>query len=386
LKSSLNILICPLEWGLGHAARMIPVARQLKAMGHNVIIGSGEEHLALFRSELPDLTYIDFTGFKPHYSRFFPQYITLFLKTPLLIYCTISEHFRLKKIIRRYAIDIIISDNRFGLWNKNITSVYVTHMPRIPMPKPFRFMEIIGILFHRAVIKRYTLCFIPDLPGDLNLTGRLSHGVILPENVRFVGILSRFTGDKGLKPANMQEFRHSTVILSGPEPQRGILKQLLMNLLKDQEPPTVILEGRPDLKKDPSRSGNIICYNHLCAVDMAELIKRSDFIISRSGYTTIMELISLKCSAMLIPTPGQTEQEYLAEYLSEKGWFSSISQGKLKETFRLTGNSAKWSEEIEIQSCILLKNALEELLEKHHKKNQSKESGKKTKPDLLRIM
>jgi hypothetical protein len=348
---------------------MIPLAEQLNAMGHNIIIGSGEEHLALFRAELPGFSFINFSGFKPGYSSFLPQYISLLVKTPILLYHIIMEHFRLKKTIKENNIDIVISDNRFGLWNRNITSVYVTHMPRIPFPKPLRFLEFFGILLHRSIIKKYSLCFIPDLPGDLNLSGRLSHDIKLPDNVRYIGILSRFSKTELLQQENNQKFRHNTVILSGPEPQREMLKQKLVNIFKDHEPTTVILEGRPDSKKESVRSGNILFCNHLPVAEMKEMITESESIVTRSGYTTIMEMVSLNCSALLIPTPGQTEQEYLAEYLSEKGWFSSVSQGGLKEGISFPHKNAKWSNDIVKQSSILLTNTLQEMLEKHHKKD-----------------
>ena len=188
--------------------------------------------MSLFRNELPGLSYIKFTGFKPGYSRFLPQYLVLLLKTPLLLYHIILEHFRLKRIIREHAIDIVISDNRFGLWNRKITTAYVTHMPLIPLPKPIKFLEFFGILLHRAVIKKYSLCFIPDLPGELNVSGRLSHGIKLPDNVRYTGILSRFNTTWPATQENPIKFQHNTVILSGPEPQREILKQKLAGLLK----------------------------------------------------------------------------------------------------------------------------------------------------------
>jgi len=368
LNKSYNILICPLEWGLGHAARMIPLARKLRQMNNNIFIGSGEEHLSLFRNELPGLSYINFTGFKPGYSRFLPQYLALLLKTPVLLYHIILEHFRLKRIIRDHAIDIVISDNRFGLWNKKVTTAYVTHMPLIPLPKMLRFLEFFGVLLHRAVIKKYSLCFIPDLPGDLNVSGRLSHDIKLPENVRYTGILSRFNTTDPSKDENPIKFKHNTVILSGPEPQREIFKQKLAGFLKEQDPPTVILEGKPDKIREIIRSGNIFYYNHLPASEMKEMIIGSGSIITRSGYTTIMELISLNCSALLIPTPGQTEQEYLAEYLSEKGWFFTISQSKIKEGISLPLNKSICPGEIIEQSNLLLTEALKELLEKHHKK------------------
>ena len=363
-----NILICPLEWGLGHAARMIPLARKLREMNNNIIIGSGKEHLSLFQNELPALSYIDFPGFKPGYSRFLPQYLSLLFKTPVLLYHIIREHFKLKKIIREHAIDIIISDNRFGLWNKKVTTVYVTHMPLIPLPKPLRFLEPVGVILHRFIIKKYSLCFIPDLPGNLNLSGRLSHGIRFPDNVRYIGILSRFIFPALSAYENPVKFHHNTVILSGPEPQREILKQKLVTLYKDQELMTVILEGKPGKTGEILGTGNIVFYNHLPAPGMKEMIIGSDYIITRSGYTTIMELVSLNCTALLIPTPGQTEQEYLAEYLSEKGWFYTISQSEINAGISLRSNKAVWPDEIIGQSSILLSEVLKELLEKHHKK------------------
>jgi len=338
-------------------------------MNYNIIIGSGEEHLSLIQNELPGLSYIDFPGFKPGYSRFLPQYLSLLIKTPVLLYHIILEHYRLKRIIREHAIDIVISDNRFGLWNRKITSVYVTHMTLIPFPKPLRFLEPLGVLLHRIIIKKYSLCFIPDLPGDLNLSGRLSHGIKPTDNMRYIGILSRFIYSDPLLNENPVEFHHNTVILSGPEPQREILKQKLVTLFKDKEPITVMLEGKPGMAAGIVRNGNITFYNHLPASRMKNMITGSDYIITRSGYTSIMELVSLNCTALLIPTPGQTEQEYLAEYLSEIGWFRTVSQNEMKAGIALISDKPLWPGGITEQSSILLTNAIEELLEKHHKKS-----------------
>jgi hypothetical protein len=348
---------------------MIPLARRLRELNNNIFIGSGEERLSLFRSEVPGLSYIKFTGFKPGYSRFLPQYLSLLLKIPLLLFHIIREHYRLKSIIHENAIDIVISDNRFGLWNNSVKTVYVTHMPLIPFPKPLRFLEFIGIILHRAIIKKYSFCFIPDLPGALNVSGRLSHGIKLPDNVRYIGILSRFISDGPLLMKNPVNFQHNTVILSGPEPQREILKQKLVTLFKDKEPVTIMLEGKPGKTNDIVRSGNITFYNHLLSSEMKMMIMGSDRIISRSGYTTIMELISLNCSALLIPTPGQTEQEYLAEYLSGKGWFSTITQSEIEEGISFPSNKVFWPDEIIKQSLILQAMVLKELLEEPHKES-----------------
>jgi UDP:flavonoid glycosyltransferase YjiC (YdhE family) len=369
LTKSLNILICPLEWGLGHAARMIPLARKLLEMNHKVIIGSGEEHLSLFRKELPGLLLINFPGFKPRYSRFFPQYLSLLFKTPLLLYHIVAEHHKLKKILNENAVDIIISDNRFGLWNRRVTCVYITHMLLIPFPRPFEFLESIGVAFHQKIIKKYSYCFIPDLPGDLSLTGRLSHSLKLPDNVRFIGILSRFINTPQI--ATFRKSDHTTVILSGPQPQREMLREKLIALLKNKETKTIMFEGNPDRSGNNDMIGNIFFYSHLPGPRMREIIESSRNIIARSGYTSIMELVSLNCTALIIPTPGQTEQEYLAKYLSEKGWFNTVGQDELSDGISFGPCKPIPYEEINRQSGILLDKALREVLEKHHKEAET---------------
>ena len=279
------------------------------------------------------------------------------------------EHHKLRRIIAEYAVDIIISDNRFGLWNRKVITVYVTHMPLIPLPKYLKFIEPLGVYLHRQIIKKYSLCFIPDLPGNLNLSGRLSHGLKLPDNVRYIGILSRFIEPEQPNDENPVKFPHNTVILSGPEPQREILKQKLVILLKDKEPITVMFEGKPGNRGEIARNENIIFYSHLPAYRMKGIIASSDSILTRAGYTTLMELVSLNCTALIIPTPGQTEQEYLAEYLSEKGWFYTLSQDEIKAGMSIRKEKAFCHGELNRQSSILLTEALKDLLEKNHKES-----------------
>lgn len=371
MEKKKNILICPLEWGLGHAGRMIPLAEKLREMNFNILFGAGEKHLAFLRHEAPGFEYVNFPGFSPRYSRSLPQYLTLILQIPSLIYHITGEHIRLKKIIKANSVDIVISDNRFGLWNRKVRTVYVTHQLLIPFPRHFSFLEFIGVCIHRQIIRKYSLCFIPDLPGDLNLTGRLSHGIILPPNARYTGILSRFDGVTESSGKAVTDSRHNTVILSGPEPQRGILEKKLADILELKEIPGIILGGRPDKDATMIRSGNIIYYNHLNRYAMKRIIEGSETIIARSGYTTVMELISLNCSALLIPTPGQTEQEYLATHLMHKGWFSSVSQKDLNETVMFPGIKPEWGDEIINQSRILLTKALKELSEEPEASDRS---------------
>lgn len=341
---------------------MIPLAQKLKAMNNNVFIASGEEHLSFFRKELPGFPFIHFPGFRMKYSRRIPQYIIILLRLPLLAFHIVREHFMVRRIIKEYSIDIIISDSRPGLWNSSVKSVLVFHFPRVPLPRKLRFLESTGIALTRFFINKYTLCFIPDMEGEPNLSGRLSHEFNLPENARYIGILSRFRpGEKERIPSSGNPY--CTVILSGPEPQKELLKNKLTEILITKGKPCVILEGKPGVAFFRHQAGNITFISHLPSDEMKELIQKSEIIITRSGYTTIMELISLRKSALLIPTPGQTEQEYLARYLSETGWFKTCLQKNLGLTLDLNIPEAKWTSEIIDESGMLLEKALSELLE-----------------------
>jgi predicted glycosyltransferase len=372
LNNRLKILICPLEWGLGHAGRMIPLAKRLMDLGHIVIIGSGEEHLSMFREELKDLLYIKFPGFKPRYSRFLPPYLSLLFKIPSLLFWSFSEHKKLKGIIREHDINLVISDNRFGLWIKSIMCIYITHMPRIPFPRAFRSLELTGILLHRWIIRKYSYCLIPDLPGNMNLTGRLAHGLKLPSNVRYIGLLSRFSDAVNNAIKTEYPSPRTTLILSGPEPLRSILREKVISLSGISDHFTVILEGRPERGKVTSTEGKILSFSHLRSLEMKRLISGSDRIISRSGYTTIMELISMNCSALLIPTPGQTEQEYLAEYTSARGWFKTVKQKDLTQDMDLTLPVPPDCQQMLAESKLLLESALEEILEDQEKQDHAR--------------
>jgi len=362
LKERKKILICPLDWGLGHAGRMTALAKSLERSGNTVIIAASESLKDFFSTELPGTGFISFPGFRPYYSRHLPQYLILFIQIPLLLYHIVKEHFLLRSLIRKHSVDIVISDNRFGLWNKKTRTVYVTHQVRIPFPLIFRPFEFIGVLFHRFIISRYSFCFIPDLPGEVNLTGRLSHGVRLPANVIFTGLLSRFTNYEKPVHGDLGKGDYYLAILSGPEPQKSIFEESVIRLFTGRDENLVILEGRPGTERKTMAKGRISWSAHLPASRMAELITCAKGIITRGGYSTIMELVSLGSGALLVPTPGQTEQEYLAKYLSGTGWFGSITQKELQKGKSLPGGCSGVPRELVSESELLLERALDVLL------------------------
>ncbi|MFN8211474.1 MAG: glycosyltransferase [Bacteroidales bacterium] len=365
MQTGKTILICPLEWGLGHAGRMVPLASALLSAGNRVIIGSGEEHIRFFMSELEGLQYIHFPGFRIRYSKWLPQYLKVILKMPSFIFHTVREHYQLKRIIKKHRIDIVISDSRIGLWNKDIKTVLVTHMLRVPYPSSI-FPEKTGDRIVRKVISKFSFCYVPDLPGEVNLSGKMSHGMAILPNVRFIGLLSRFSSLKPEEHALLPNRYDCTVILSGPEPQRSIMKEKVLAIIKVMGISAAILEGRPSDPGKTEDTGNIKFISHLPTRDMYMLLDQSDLIISRSGYSTIMELASIGKSAILIPTPGQPEQEYLAGLMYDRGWFERILQKDLGRDRFTLGPDFKVPGGMAEMSRNLLSEALLELMEEHH--------------------
>lgn len=316
-----RILICPLNWGIGHASRCIPVIKAFLDEGVEVIIAADERPLALLQKEFPLLETVVFKGYNPRYPDFgsmaWKMFLTMF---PILIGIW-KEHLKLKKIIREYKINAVISDNRFGLWTRKVPCVYITHQLMIKAPWHLKLTEPFLHLFHRFFINRYDRCWVPDLIGDENISGQLSHLYPIPAHAEFIGPLSRFSIKKSIP---LQE-NFILAIVSGPEPQRTNFEQLLINQLTIYNQPAVLVSGITEAETMEQRN-NITIYSHLETDKLELLIQKAALIISRSGYSTIMDLSILKKKAVFIPTPGQTEQEYLAEYHSKKGNSISFTQ------------------------------------------------------------
>ena len=189
-----RILISPLNWGLGHAGRMIPLALELRKRGHEVIFGVDRSIIHVIEKDLPGIKIIEVSGVRIRYSAVLPQYISIFLQLPRIVVAAFREFSALKSLAFELKPDIIISDNRFGFFHKDIFSVFVTHQLRIPFPKCLKFLEPAAAWLNRKIIGNFDLCLVPDYPGNENLSGRLSHQLKLPDNVFYMGPLSRFSG------------------------------------------------------------------------------------------------------------------------------------------------------------------------------------------------
>jgi UDP:flavonoid glycosyltransferase YjiC (YdhE family) len=319
---------------MGHATRCVPVIRQLLAQNHKVVIAADGSPLQFLKGYFPDLEFIRFPGARIIYPSGNNMVMKMMLQSPSILFNIYRENQHLKKIIKETGADVVISDNRFGLWSRQAYSVYITHQVMIKAPGKLKWTEPLFFRLHRWFINQYDECWIPDLPGENKLSGDLGHKYPVPGNASFVGLLSRFEQPDESQSAVITDNSPDLLfMLSGPEPQRTILEDRIM---KETEAypdlKVVILQGLPGEFRKQSPSPGITIFNHLPDHEMSRLICGAGAIICRPGYSTLMDLATLGRNALLIPTPGQTEQEYLAERLAASGSFRTISQ----DDFNLT--------------------------------------------------
>lgn len=317
----LKILLAPLDWGLGHATRCIPVIKQLQKSGCSVTIAASGSVKALLQAEFPAAEFINLDGYNVHYSvskRFLP--IKILLQAPKIISIIRREQQWLQKTLDERGFDIVISDNRFGLYTKKVPCIFITH--QLLIQAPYRWLEGLVQQINYRYINRYTQCWVPDFEKGNTIAGRLSHPAKMPAvPVRYLGPLSRF-GQLEQKAVTYSWM----IILSGPEPQRTILEEKLLTVIPGLAGNVLLVRGKPGSAENLTAPANCTVVNHLGTTAMQQALAVSNFVLSRCGYTTLMEMLALGKKALFIPTPGQTEQEYLAGHLFGQHWCYTCSQ------------------------------------------------------------
>jgi len=317
----IRVLVTPLDWGLGHATRCIPVIRSLIDHDCEVLIAGSGDSLRLLQAEFPDIDAMQINGYEPVYQSSGSMVLKMALQLPKFIRTISLEHKVIEKIIRDKKISLLISDNRYGAWSAQIPCVLITHQSNILMPRRFGWLQGIVRYFNHRQMKKFSVCWIPDFPGAQNLADQLiSFGDTKDLKVEFLGALSRFR--KKERAGDTFQYK-ILVVLSGPEPQRTILENLIIPQLQQSRLKYFVVRGKlyPEKKVvDP----NVVDF--LSTSDLQEKIESSEIVICRSGYSSIMDLAALGKKAILIPTPGQTEQEYLAQTLMKKGIANAMSQ------------------------------------------------------------
>ncbi len=321
-----SVLICPLDWGIGHATRCVPVIRHFLDQNFRVVIASDRRPMAFLRREFPDLEFVKFPGIHITYPQGSLMSLKIFFQGPKLLRGIYKEHKLLKKIIVEQDIDLVFSDNRYGLWSKEIPSVFMTHQLEIKVPLHLRIFSALLQRINYAIIRKYDECWVPDFENHKGLGGELSHPAQLPDHLHYIGTLSRFSGARHQSEAITTPPFEILVLLSGPEPQRTILEETLLAQLQQTDIKTVIVRGITERQEERKFSEHIRIFSHLESDLLREYIRSSLVVICRSGYSSIMDIAAMGKKAIFIPTPGQTEQEYLASYLKAKKIYFSMPQ------------------------------------------------------------
>jgi uncharacterized protein (TIGR00661 family) len=314
-----NILFGVLNWGLGHAARSIPLIRRLIDEGNRLVIASDGNALRLLQKEFPELPFEQLPAYHIRYSRrgyLLP--LKLLLQTPHIIRTAGKEKKVVEKLVKKYQIDMIISDNRFGFRSPDVYSVYITHQLRVlsGLTTP------LTTWLHRLIYNKFDEIQVPDNAGAMNLSGKLGH-IDKLEKVKYIGMLTR------MKKEKLPVKYDLLAILSGPEPQRSLLEKKLIKQMQQLSLRCAIVQGLVAEKPFCKKHHNIDIYNFATGGKLQDLINSSQMIISRTGYTSVMDLFALDKKVLWIPTPGQFEQEYLAQYLQDKYQFSYQKQDAL---------------------------------------------------------
>ncbi|MGA9326999.1 MAG: glycosyltransferase [Salegentibacter sp.] len=322
-----------LNWGLGHAARCIPIISELEKQGFEPFLASDGEALLLLEKEFPHLESFRLPSYNIEYStKGSLLKWKLFLETPAILQAIKAEKKMTSRIVEKCNINGIISDSRFGVRHAHLKSVFITHQLNVLSGNT----TYLSSKLHQKYIRKFDQCWVPDMPGSKNLSGLLGHMKKEPENIKYIGPISRF--EKKDLPLRQDYL----VLLSGPEPQRSLLEDILLKELQKTEKNVLFVRGVMKEDEMVSPRANFNIRNYMYGAELEEALNSSRMIISRSGYTTLMDLAKLEKKAFFIPTPGQFEQEYLAERLMKLGITPYCAQKdfsieKLKETANYTG-------------------------------------------------
>jgi len=298
----------------------------LQEFGASVILATSGRSGAFLAREFPDLEQVSVPGYEINYPHHGSMTMRMLRKSPVILSAIRREHRMLDELIDKYSINAVISDNRFGMWSERIPSIYITHQISIKAPTGWSFTEGLLYMVHRKYIKHYDECWVPDLEEDEGLSGELGHKRQCPVPTFFIGPQSRFDASLPSEPEKNYELM---AIVSGPEPQRSIFEEIILRQLKESNYKALVVLGKPELTEHDN-SGNLEIRSHMESDEMQAAMQSSGLIICRPGYSSIMDLAILGKRAVFVPTPGQTEQEYLAAYHTYMNNFYSISQEKFE--------------------------------------------------------
>jgi uncharacterized protein (TIGR00661 family) len=325
-----TVLVAVLDWGLGHATRSIPVIRELQNQQVRVVLAGNGASFALLKQEFPSLKFYELPDYGIRYPENGRILWTLIKQIPWLKRVLKTEFKVVTDVVQKEKVDAIISDNRYGCHQVMIPSVIICHQLNLQLPRGWQWLSPFINAWHEKYLLQFNQIWVPDMPDkSLSFSGELSKSD-LPD-VKRIGILSRFG-----KSSNSYNSKFDLVaMVSGPEPQRSVFENIMRDQLRYFDGNALLVKGLPE-QKEFTISGSLTEVNHLEASELEQILQDSKIVLARAGYSTVMDLAALGKKAILVPTPGQTEQEYLAKFLAGKSWIVTREQNDfdLKEALQ----------------------------------------------------
>ena len=313
-----KIIIAPLNWGLGHATRCVPIIKELQKSNFTPVIASDGTALQFLIKEFPSLEFFKFPSYKISYGRNLKW--SLIRKIPTIVRAVHKERLLIQEYIHQNPDVVgIISDNRFGCYYTKIPSVYITHQLNVLSG----FLTPVTSFFHRRVIRKYNECWIPDEENSV-YSGKLSRSS-KNLNQKYIGVLSRF------KKQELPQDIDVLILLSGPEPNRTLLEIKLTSIFKTSSKKVYLIQGIVEKTQKTTKENQLTIVNFMLTKQLEHTLNLSKMVICRAGYSSVLDLVSLRKKALLIPTKFQNEQEYLAKYLQQKGYFSFVKERKVNK-------------------------------------------------------
>ncbi len=322
-KSPKRILVAPLDWGIGHATRCVPIIQELVRQGAEVILAADGRPYDFLKKEFPELVLIRLIGYGITYPKHELLGLHLILKSSSILKKIKNEKILIEKIVLEHAIDIIISDNRFACRSNKTLNIYITHQLNIKAP----FAENLINRIHKNYYEKFDEIWVPDTEKEMNLSGELGHVASTKKRHRYIGPLTRFTKTNDINSRDRKWWL--IVLLSGPEPQRSIFEKIILTEVAKHTGEVLLLRGIPAGEQAVANPfPHVTVLNHLATEKLEEEILNSHFVVCRPGYSTLCDLAALNISPIVVPTPGQTEQQYLATYHAKQNNVVTISQKK----------------------------------------------------------
>ncbi|MCB0480414.1 MAG: glycosyltransferase [Flavobacteriales bacterium] len=348
-----KILFGVLNWGLGHATQSALVINWLIKQNFEVHIASDDAAMQYLKIEFPACRFIDLPGYNVSYShKGFFLFGKILWQLPKIWSAIRSEHQFVSELNEKENYDFIISHNRYGVYLHSTPSVIICHQTWVSS----KYFEGLVNFFHRKLLARFNEIWVPDFTNSIDsLTGKLGHCQTGVPQIYLGSLTTEFTD----KPIAKYDF---AAILSGPEPQRSILESIVVTRFENLSKKKVLLVRGTQIRSNKKYAFDSIDF---CSSEtIREVIENTDCVIGRSGYSSIMNYYSSGVKAILVPTPGQGEQEYLAEWNKKNENISVVYQDKLMTANlikiaenlkkRQKNNLNQWKEVIQNRMSILL--------------------------------